>query len=363
MKLEKLMNSIEESQGSNKFPKVVQELITKHLEPMGRNTEIQVWKRLIGEESTRGIPVLPGLKRFTGKSIKYEIKMYPFLEEDSSFDDTYENQDFYDFLLTGLCDFSGKNDEDLSNEVHSAYLLTSLVNKYLNLGENSLTNYGCEPELIAQAVYDYLTVAIPKGVAAKYKADSDAWLIGVHEDNERMSEEIETAKAKRKSQSLQSMPAHIAEALAVFGRSWEDWPYVSALEVRGTTGYESKNHGLIVFLLDGVVIIPTGRESAKYIPNSQIAEIQIGSDLHTEHRGFTAETIQFWTITVVTTDFQEMKRWIYMGTNENEMNRNRPSVMRELGFASQVLEITEGDSWQTEGGTSLSVGYGFGVIQ
>jgi len=97
------------------------------------------------------------------------------------------------------------------------------------------------------------------------------------------------------------------------------------------------------------------------IPISQISSVAVGSEVHTEYQGITSKTMNFWTLTFVTTQYTEFTRWLYLGKNEAEMNKNRPIHGKTLDRLSEFVTLTQGDSFQSSGGYTTSLGVGFWV--
>jgi hypothetical protein len=48
-----------------------------------------------------------------------------------------------------------------------------------------------------------------------------------------------------------------------------------------------------------------------------------------------------------------------LGKNESEMNQNRPEVGRIIQKLSEFFELTEGESYSSNGGYTTSYGYGW----
>lgn len=115
-----------------------------------------------------------------------------------------------------------------------------------------------------------------------------------------------------------------------------------------------------------LVFVPkkkTGWSAGKLsiVPTASITSISVGSDFHTEYQGLTSKSQTFWTLTFVTDQYQQFTRWLYLGGNEQEMNQNRPQLGRTMEKLGEHFELLQGDSFQTSGGYTTSVGFGFWV--
>jgi hypothetical protein len=95
------------------------------------------------------------------------------------------------------------------------------------------------------------------------------------------------------------------------------------------------------------------------IPIEMLASISVGSDFHTEYQGFTSYSETYWTLTFQTTNYQQFTRWLFLGRNEKESNSNRPILGATLDKLGNYFELEQGDSFETSGGYTTSVGYGF----
>ena len=95
------------------------------------------------------------------------------------------------------------------------------------------------------------------------------------------------------------------------------------------------------------------------IPINQISSVAVGSEVHTEYQGISSKTMNFWTLTFVTTQYTQFTRWLYLGKNEAEMNKNRPIHGKTLDRLSEFVTLTQGDSFQSSGGYTTSFGVGF----
>jgi len=97
------------------------------------------------------------------------------------------------------------------------------------------------------------------------------------------------------------------------------------------------------------------------VPTASISSISVGSEYHTEYQGITSYSQSFWTLTFVTDQYQQFTRWLYLGRNEAEMNENRPQLGKTMERLGQHFQLTEGDSFQSSGGYTTSIGFGFWV--
>jgi hypothetical protein len=122
----------------------------------------------------------------------------------------------------------------------------------------------------------------------------------------------------------------------------------------------------VIVTEDYLVFVPkkkTGWNAGKLstVPTSSITSISVGSEYHTEYQGITSYSQSFWTLTFVTDQYQQFTRWLYLGRNEAEMNQNRPQLGQTMERLAEHFQLTEGDSFQSSGGYTTSIGFGFWV--
>ena len=101
--------------------------------------------------------------------------------------------------------------------------------------------------------------------------------------------------------------------------------------------------------------------SSNFLPINSITEVSVGSEYHIEHQGFVSTESAYWTVTFQTSNFQSFTRYLYLGKNENEMNRNKPEVGQTLQRLGQIFELVEGNSYTSTGGYTTSFGYGWWI--
>ena len=95
------------------------------------------------------------------------------------------------------------------------------------------------------------------------------------------------------------------------------------------------------------------------IQRENITEISIGSEFHTEYQGITSKDSAYWTLTFQTNNYQQFTRYMYLGKDENEMNKNRPILGAKLDELGKLFTLTQGDSFTSTGGYQTTFGVGW----
>lgn len=348
---EALIDKYVEIKDEGKGEPLAVELIKNHFLPQGRIEEARSWRNALADKALR--VELDGLiKTNLSKSKSSSISRVPQnkdWQETSIYgrSETTDDQQYHYNRTLGYLIKSREMEEHVEDvEVCRNEWITFVAR---NAFSGGLDSVGAEFDTIAMAVSDYIEIYLLPGNLPAVESDS--------QQIEQVEDGIPT----------------VGEALA--GR--EDIinllssKYPSVLQAsfiskitESTTQVDGGQKQEILFTDHGIIFMTRHRHQgvngeSQFIPIAKIATIEVGSENHTEHAGFTSTNTDYWILTVNTTDYQSYSRWLYLGSNESEINANRPFYMRALEPVGEFYGIQQGDSWQSSGGFQTSIGYGF----
>lgn len=217
-----------------------------------------------------------------------------------------------------------------------------------NAYTGGLADMGATMETLCQAISDYVEYFL---------------LAGAFDDQVETEEEAEedVPALNNPLRAAASSRNDILETLTSAGYSnYLDANFIA--NYSGTTANSGGKGDEMVFTDAGVFLLRekmfgSFNGQVQFIPFNSISSIEIGSDIHTEHAGFTSTTSEFWILTINTVDYQSYARWLYLGKNENEINTNRPALMKFISKLAPFFQLVEGDSWSTSGGFTTSYGF------
>ena len=348
---EALIDKYVDIKDDGKGEPIAVELIKNHFLPQGRFEEARSWRNALTDKALKG-EVDKLIKAAATKSKAVAISRIPQNKDwsDTSAtgrsETTDDQQYHYDRTLGYMVAMREMEDDAEDVEVCRNEWITFVArNAY-----SGLEKVGAEFDTIAMAISDYIEMFL---LAGKLPA-------------------VESAKSSSKpaQQELPTVEKALVGRDDILNLLQSKYPsvlkatFISKIVDTFTkvTGGQKQE---ILFTDHGIIFMTRERRGgvtgeSQFIPVGKITNLEVGSETHTEHAGFTSTTADYWILTVNTTDYESYSRWLYLGANESEINVNRPFIMRALGPASQFYQIDEGDSWQTSGGFQTS--FGFGVI-
>jgi hypothetical protein len=215
-----------------------------------------------------------------------------------------------------------------------------------NAFTGGLGDMGAEFDTLAMAISDYIEFVLIPG---NFFSD-------------QASESVPHEQGTSVEEAYDSRPEMIAYLAANAPKVLKSTFLLNFFSQTGTDGAVEE----VIVTDEFLVFVPkkkTGWSAGKLatVSTASVTSISVGSDFHTEYQGITSKSQTFWTLTFVTDEYQQFTRWLYLGGNEREMNQNRPQLGQTLEKLGKYFNLVQGDSFQTSGGFTTSIGFGFWV--
>ena len=224
-----------------------------------------------------------------------------------------------------------------------------------------LKSYGAELDTIAMAISDYIEFILIPDRFFYFSSDKTSPSIASGKTSELQSSAKQTLTSVENAYANQPEEVQYLKSQCpqILGDGFLQNFFATTAVIGGKTEEILVTEKYLAF-------IPQkksgwGAGDFNLIDRSHVDHISVGSEVHTEYQGLISKTQSFWTLTFVTTQYTQFTRWLYLGKNEAEMNVNRPNLGKTLDKLSENFELVQGDSFQTSGGYTTSVGIGFWV--
>jgi len=339
------------------------ELITKYLIPEGRFEEARSWRDAITNQE---------IKHEAAELLRNALKNVKL----SSISRLPQNKDWYLASPAGhpekTDDQQYHYDRTVSYSNASKAIIQYLDDVKICRNEwitfvtkgayKSLKEYGAEIDTIAMGISDYIEfILIPDQFYFFTEGDSTPTIgSGIEETT---SPEAQPVKLNPVRNAYGNQPEMVDYFQTHFPQLLDDGFVQNFFVSTAVVGGKDEE---ILVTQNYLAFIP-GKKSGwgagdlNVIDRSTVDHISVGSEVHTEYQGLISKTQSFWTLTFATNQYTQFTRWMYLGKNESEMNVNRPKLGKTLDVLSGNFELVQGDSFQTSGGYTTSVGFGFWV--
>ncbi len=329
------------------------ELIKNHFLPQGRFEEARSWRNSLADKGLRS-EVDKQIKKVAAESKAVSISRVPQNKDwqDTSISgrsETTDDQQYHYDRTLGYMIASGEMvDEAEDVEICRHEWITFVAR---NAYTGGLDQVGAEFDTVAMAISDYIENFLLTG-----QLDNSAI-----ENSETILEQV-PALNNPLSLAAESRPDIINAINATFPSRLEA-NFIASIPDSSTEAAGGKSDEIVVtdegiFLLRKKFLGALNGD-VQFIPTEKISSIEIGSDIHTEHAGLTSTTSEYWIFTINTVDYQSYSRYLLLGSNESQINSNRPPIIEAISQVAQFYPVQEGDSWQSSGGFQTSIGYGF----
>lgn len=347
---EELIDNYVDAKEGGKGDPIIFQLIENHFLPHGRFEEAQSWLTAIGDKELRS-EAGKIIKSAMGSSAQAAVFRFPKNKDweaahaEVRSEKSADQQYHYDRTLKYMVLSKSLLDEiEDVRDCRNEWITFVARNAYTG----GLSEMGATMETLSQAISDYVEYFLLSGVV----------------DNPAETKKTESSAVPLANNPLRSAASgrqDIIQTLQSAGYS----RYLDSNFIANYSGATSNSGGKsdeMVFTDAGVFLLReklfgSFNGNVQYIPFGSISTIEIGSDIHTEHAGFTSTTTEYWILTINTTDYQSYSRWLHLGQNESEINRNRPGLMKFINKIAPHFELVEGDSWSTSGGFTTSYGF------
>lgn len=327
------------------------ELIKNHFMPQGRIEEARSWRNALADKALKA-EIDPLIKVQASKSKSSTISRVPQNKDwqETSFygrSETTDDQQYHYNRTLGYMIHSREMENDAEDVAVCRNEWITFVAR--NAYSGGLESVGAEFDTIAMAVSDYVEMYLLPGNLPSLQAESRA----TSNVQQRMPTVAEALKGREDIINLLN-----SKYPSVLKAS-----FISKIP-EATSSVDGGQKQEILFTDHGIIFMTKQRRQgltgeSQFIPIAKISNLEVGSENHTEHAGFTSTNTDYWIFTVNTTDYQSYSRWLYLGSSESEINANRPFHMRALEPVGKFFGIEQGDSWQSSGGFQSSIGYGF----
>lgn len=346
---EAIIDKYVETKDGGKADPLILQLIEEHFVPQGRFEEAQSWRAAMADKA---------LKTAAGKVIKEALA-------DADVEPVFrhpKNRDWSEVSAVGKSkktnDQQYHYDRTLNYSVMSKVMLDDkddvevCRNEWItfvarNAYTGGLDNMGATMETLAMGISDYIEYFLLAGLISS-------------EDEEEL-EESGPVLQNPLSQAAAGRPDMIDVIKSTYP-TMLDANYIANLS--GLTAAAGTKSDELVFTDRGVLVMREKmfgslKGDCSVIDGRTITNIEIGSETHTEHAGFTSTTTDYWILTINTSGYQSYSHWLTLGSNESEVNRNRPVLMEAISAVAAYYPVVEGQSWSSSGGFQTSIGYGF----
>lgn len=320
-------------------------LIKEHFLPQGRLEEARLWKNELTSKTlraeceqaiaaTKGHPASQAVVRIPANTTWSETSAIGAMKK------TTDQQYHYNRAVSYLTASEALVDDREDVETCRNEWVTFVARNMISAGASEL---GAEFDTLAMGVSDYV----------EYILLSDL------EPDDELDHLAETPDFASVSKACAARP-DIIEVLARSQPSLLKSGFVTNF-VEVTTQVDGGKSEEVVVTTEGVAFLRKKflgslNGDVFFIPASKISNFEIGSELHTQHHGMSSTTTNYWILTLNTTDYQSYSRWMLLGTNEAEVNQNKPSLVRSIQATAEIYPVEEGESWQSSGGYTTSYG-------
>ena len=329
------------------------ELIKNHFLPQGRFEEARSWRNSLADKSLKS-EVDKQIKEAAASSKSVSISRVPQNKDwqetsISGRSETTDDQQYHYNRTLGYMIASGEMEDEAEDVEVCRHEWITFVAR--NAYTGGLDKVGAEFDTLAMAISDYIEIFLLTG-----QLDSSA------DANSKDMVQQEPVLSNPLRVAADSRPDIISALNATFPAKLNA-NFIASIPDSSTQAAGGKSDEIVVtdegiFLLRKKFLGALNGD-VQFIPSEKISNIEIGSDIHTEHAGLTSTTSEYWIFTINTVDYQSYSRYLLLGSNEQQINSNRPPLMEAISGIAQFYPVQEGDSWQTSGGFQTSIGYGF----
>ena len=326
---------------------LIVELITKHFLPQDRYEEARSWRNAIKTKTLKSemdLALKSALKTAKTTPISRMPQNEDWIEMDVSTAAVASDDQQYHYdrtLAYSNAAQSMLDDVDDVRDCRNEWITFFLQGAY----EGGLGKKGAQLDTLAMALSDYIEfILLPDKFIEVAGAESEALPVI----------RIETAYWGRPDM-LEYFKSHAPGVLSE--------PYLMNFNCQISLNGKSEE---IVITESHVLFVPEkksgwGAGELGSLNREIVTAISVGTEFHTEYQGVSSTSDMYWTLTFVTSQYTEHKRWLFLGGNEKQMNTNRPIHSRTLDRLGEYFELVEGESFESSSGYTTSFGVGFWV--
>lgn len=324
---------------------LIVELITKHFLPQDRFEEARSWRNAIKTKTLKSemdLAIKSALKAAKTTPVSRMPQNEDWIEMDVSTAAVASDDQQYHYdrtLAYSNAAQSMLDDVEDVRDCRNEYITFFLQGAY----EGGLGKKGAHLDTLAMALSDYIEfILLP-----------DKFIELAGEESETLPvTSMETAYQKRPGM-VDYLKAHAPGVLSE--------PYLMNFNCQISLNGKSEE---IIITESYVLFVPEkksgwGAGEMGSLNREIVTAISVGTEFHTEYQGISSTSDMYWTLTFVTSQHTEYKRWLFLGGNEKQMNINRPIHSSTLDRLGEFFDLVEGDSFESSSGYTTSFGVGF----
>ena len=362
--LQKYMDA--KNNGEDGLDSMIKHIITEFLVPQKRLVEAESWLKPIGDEKLLSqlkilianqeansdlpkINRLPKNRDWIDSDVSHEIK--PTQDQQYHYDRIIAYLNYQKIML---------DDRDDVFECRNEWITYMSYSTWGDSAESKIGAAGCLFTTLATAYHDYVeNILLP-----------NKFIEGAVEMEDSVAAATNSIPAQTQVQSnwksIEELYAQDTDAIKYFQKNHPTLLKEGFLmNLYGFTKILGAMEEVIVSE-NYVSFLPAKKKGWSAGPGiiinrGSVTQISVGSEDHIEYQGITSSESYYWTITFETNQFQQYTRYLYLGRNEAEMNRNRPELGATLQRLGQFFDLVEGDSYTSSGGYTTSFGFGWWI--
>jgi len=363
-----LIDKYVEIKGKEDGSPLILDLISKYFIPQNRFEEARSWRDAItnSEVKSKATEILKAAQSHAKASVITRLPQNKdwYLTSPQGESQTTEDQQYHYDRTIAYSNFSQsmlKYIDDV-RECRNEWITFVAKNAF-----SGLEKFGAEFDTIAMALSDYIEFFLLPDKFLYFDAAEKKYVYGPAKKEVTPPATTPVAQPKPQFTTVEDAYNKRPEVIAYLKE------HASGMLKDGfllnffcTTAAVSGKSEEIIVSQSFVAFVPEkksgwGAGQFQILSRASISSISVGTEVHTEYQGLFSTTQSLWTLTFITKNYTQFTRWLYLGKNEAERNKNRPIHGKTLDKLSKVFQLVQGDSFQTSGGYRTSIGVGWWV--